>query len=68
MLFTSSVARVQSLLLYGPRGSGKTAMAVHLALMGKFSFVKILTAASLMGMHEVRKVEVLQQAFNDAYK
>ena len=68
VLLTSSVTRLQSLLLYGPRGSGKTAMAVRLATMGKFSFVKILTASSLMGLHEVRKVDLLQQAFRDAYK
>ena len=68
VLFTSSVTRVQSLLLYGPRGCGKTALAVHLASMGKFSFIKIVTAASLMGMHEGRKVDMLQQTFSDAYK
>lgn len=68
VLLTSSVTRVQSLLLYGPRGSGKTTLAAHLAMMGKFSFVKILTASSLVGMRETTKIDVLLQTFNDAYK
>ena len=68
LLLTSSVTRTQSLLLYGPRGSGKTTLAAHLAMMGQFSFIKILTAASLVGLREGMKIDVMFQAFNDAYK
>lgn len=64
----SSTTRIQSLLLYGPRGSGKTAIAAHLAMIGKFSYVKIISASSLVGRHDIVKVDILHQSFNDAYK
>ena len=68
LLLTSSITRTQSLLLYGPRGSGKTTMAAHLAMMGKFSFIRILTAASLVGLRDGLKIDAMFQAFSDAYK
>lgn len=68
VLLGGSVTRTQSLLLYGPRGTGKTTLAAHLAVMGRFSYVKILTAASLVGMHDAMKVDMLYQTFSDAYK
>ena len=64
----SATARMQTLLLYGPRGSGKTALAAHLATMGKFSFIKIFTASELVGRPEIVKVDLLHQTFNDAFK
>ena len=64
----SSTTRMQTLLLYGPRGSGKTAMAAHLATMGKFSFVKIFTASELVGRPDIVKVDLLHQTFSDAFK
>lgn len=64
----SGTARTQTLLLYGPRGSGKTALAAHLAMMGKFSFVKIFTASELVGRPDIIKVDLLHQTFNDAFK
>ena len=64
----SRMARMQTLLLYGPRGSGKTALAAHLAMMGKFSFVKIFTASELVGRMDIVKVDLLHQTFNDAFK
>ena len=39
VLITSSATRLRIVLLHGPRGSGKTTLAAHLAMMGKFSFV-----------------------------
>ena len=64
----SSTTRLQTLLLYGPRGSGKTAIAVHLGMIGKFSYVKIITASDLVGRHDMIKMDMLHQSFNDAYK
>ena len=68
VLVTSSATRLRTVLLHGPRGSGKTTLAAHLAMMGKFSFVKILTASSLVGVHDAMKVDILYQTFNDAFK
>lgn len=64
----SSATRLQSLLLYGPRGSGKTAMSAHLAMIGKFSYVKIVTASDLVGRPDMVKMNMLHQSFSDAYK
>ena len=64
----SRTARIQTLLLYGPRGSGKTALAAHLAMMGKFSYVKMFTASELVGRPDIVKVDLLHQTFNDAFK
>lgn len=68
VFMTSASSMFQSLLLYGPRGSGKTTLAVHLATMGKFSFVKIVTPSSLVGMQASLKVDFLRQVFEDAYR
>jgi len=68
IFFTSAATSVQSLLLYGPRGSGKSTLAVHLATMGKFSFVKILTPASLTRKHSAAKADVISDVFDDAVK
>lgn len=64
----SSTTRLQSLLLYGPRGSGKTAISAHLAMIGKFSYVKILAASDLVGRPDMVKMDMLHQSFSDAYK
>ena len=64
----SSMTRMQSVLLYGPRGSGKTALAAHLSVMGKFPLVKILTASELVGRPDPVKVDILYQIFSEAFK
>lgn len=63
-----STARIQTLLLYGPRGSGKTTLAAHIAVLGKFSYTKILTASSFVSRSDVMKVELLRQTFDDAFR
>ena len=68
VFLASPVTSVQSLLLYGPRGSGKTTLAVHLATMGKFSFVKVVTASLLTRRHDSLKADAMHEIFEEAYK
>ena len=57
-----------SILLEGPVGSGKTALAATLALRSGFPFVKLLAPTSLVGMGETQKAAVIARVFDDAYK
>ncbi|KAG7791598.1 hypothetical protein KL910_001724 [Ogataea haglerorum] len=57
-----------SLLLYGPPGSGKTALASYLGLKSKFPFIRIITADEMIGMSESAKVQFIDNTFRDAYK
>ncbi|KAK8107904.1 uncharacterized protein PG998_009917 [Apiospora kogelbergensis] len=57
-----------AILLYGPRGSGKTALAADIALNSEFPFVKMVAAKNMVGMSEAQKIEYIKKAFTDAYK
>lgn len=58
-----------SVLLHGPEGSGKTAMAAHIAIQSGFPFVKTITAEMLIGCRdEVGKKDMIHKVFTDAYK
>ncbi|KAK8133798.1 hypothetical protein PG984_005810 [Apiospora sp. TS-2023a] len=57
-----------SILLYGPNGSGKTALAADIALNSGFPFVKLLTARNMIGMSEASKIDYIKKGFTDAYK
>lgn len=64
----SETERLISILLYGPPGSGKTAIASTLALNSDFPFVKMLSAESLVGMSEPAKIQAIDQIFRDVYR
>lgn len=58
-----------SVLFHGPRGSGKTALAAHIAMQSGFPFVKMVTPADLVGYRdEFAKKDFVHKAFADAYK
>ncbi|KAL1311557.1 hypothetical protein AAFC00_001676 [Neodothiora populina] len=57
-----------SVLLHGPRGSGKTALAARLALDSGFPFIKLVRPVDMIGMNEIQKIQHLQKVFTDAYK
>ncbi|KAI5920420.1 P-loop containing nucleoside triphosphate hydrolase protein [Camillea tinctor] len=56
-----------SVLVHGPYGAGKTALAAEIGLKSEFPFVKIIRPMDL-GTSEVAKLEGLRRAFADAYK
>lgn len=58
-----------SVLFHGPRGSGKTALAAHIATQSDFPFVKMVTPADLVGYRDdFAKKDYVHKAFTDAYK
>lgn len=58
-----------SVLFHGPPGSGKTALAAHIAMKSEFPFIKLITPQALVGFRdEVGKKDYLHKVFTDAYK
>ncbi|RDL41279.1 p-loop containing nucleoside triphosphate hydrolase [Venustampulla echinocandica] len=61
-------ASLLSVLLHGPPGSGKTAIAAKIAKDSGFPFIKLISAENMVGFSEMAKVQYLQKMFTDAYK
>lgn len=57
-----------TVLMEGPPGSGKTALAATAALDSGFPFAKVLSAETMVGFSEMSKVNAIQKVFDDAYK
>ncbi|KAL9126981.1 MAG: hypothetical protein Q9217_004063 [Psora testacea] len=55
-------------LLWGPPGSGKTALAAKLALDSNFPFIKMCSPDNMIGFSEGMKMEHMRRIFDDAYK
>ncbi|KAI9121128.1 hypothetical protein K1719_008161 [Acacia pycnantha] len=55
-------------LLEGPSGSGKTALAATVGIDSDFPYVKIVSAESMIGLHESTKCAQIIKFFEDAYK
>jgi len=47
--------------LPGPPGSGKTAIAAHVAKQSDFPFLKICAPKSMIGYHEAAKVQAIKK-------
>ena len=57
-----------SVLLHGPPGSGKTALAAKMALDSGFPYIKLISPESMVGFNEMMKVQHISKIFMDAYK
>ncbi|KAI8394261.1 P-loop containing nucleoside triphosphate hydrolase protein [Radiomyces spectabilis] len=57
-----------SLLLHGPAGSGKTALAATVAMESEFPFIKLISPETMVGMTESAKINEINKVFNDSYK
>ncbi|XP_022724072.1 vesicle-fusing ATPase-like [Durio zibethinus] len=57
-----------SCLLEGSSGSGKTALAATIGIDSDFPYVKIVSAESMIGLHESTKCAQIVKVFEDAYK
>eukprot|EP01136_Pigoraptor_vietnamica_P001184 Opistho-1_new@27481 len=57
-----------TVLLEGPTGSGKTALAARLAMDSQFPFVKIISPEKMVGYSESAKCSAITKVFDDSYK
>ncbi|KAL7675137.1 hypothetical protein ACOME3_001404 [Neoechinorhynchus agilis] len=57
-----------SVLIEGPIGCGKTAMACKAAMESEFPFVKMCTPVDMIGFTEIAKSLSVKEIFLDAYK
>jgi vesicle-fusing ATPase len=57
-----------SVLLHGPFGSGKTALAARIGMDSEFPFVRLVRPVDMVGMNEIQKIQHLSKVFTDAYK
>jgi vesicle-fusing ATPase len=64
---TSEKSNLFSVLIHGPHGAGKTALAAEIGLRSEFPFVKLIRPIDV-GTSETAKLEFLRRAFSDAYK
>lgn len=64
----SPTTSLLSVLLYGPPGSGKTALAAAIAKASKFPFIKLASAENMVGFNDMAKIQYLNKIFTDAYK
>ena len=64
----SDKSRLVSLLIHGPPGSGKTALAAAIALKSQFPFIRLISPNELSGMSENAKIAYIDSTFRDSYK
>ena len=64
----SATTSLLSVLLHGPPGSGKTALAAKIAQDSGFPFIKLVSAENMVGFSEMAKIQYLNKVFTDAYK
>ncbi|KAH9967085.1 P-loop containing nucleoside triphosphate hydrolase protein [Lactifluus volemus] len=65
---TSTRTPLVSLLLHGPPGTGKTALAATIAQASEFPFIKLITPDNMVGFSEAQKVQAISRVFADSTK
>jgi vesicle-fusing ATPase len=65
---TSTRTPLVSLLLHGPPGTGKTALAATIAQASAFPFIKLITPDNMVGFSEAQKVQAISKVFADSSK
>lgn len=65
---TSERTPLMSVLLQGPPGAGKTAIAAKIAVDSGFPFVRMISADEMIGYGESSKCQMIHRAFMDSYK
>mmetsp|Transcript_53098 Transcript_53098/g.95477 ORF Transcript_53098/g.95477 Transcript_53098/m.95477 type:complete len:742 (-) Transcript_53098:247-2472(-) len=65
---SSESTSLLSVLLVGPPGSGKTALAAHLAHVADFPFARLIGSEDFAGYSEQEKIAHITQIFDDAHK
>lgn len=65
---TSEKTPLLTVLLEGPPGAGKTAIAATCAIESQFPFVKVVSAENMVGYSEQAKASQIAKVFDDAYK
>lgn len=72
-LFVKQVGQAEatplfSVLLHGPPGSGKTALAARMAIDSGFPFIKLISPEDMVGFNEAAKISHISRIFDSAYK
>lgn len=72
-LFVKQVGQAEatplfSVLLHGPPGSGKTALAARIAINSGFPFIKLISPEDMVGFNEAAKIQHIGRIFDSAYK
>ncbi|KAJ3309613.1 transport between ER and Golgi ATPase protein [Blyttiomyces sp. JEL0837] len=57
-----------SVLLHGPTGAGKTALAATIAKSSDFPFIKLISPETMVGFTENSKMSSIAKVFDDAYR
>ncbi|PSR93809.1 hypothetical protein PHLCEN_2v4704 [Hermanssonia centrifuga] len=65
---TSTRTPLVTLLLHGPPGSGKTALAATIARASDYPFMKLVSPDDMIGFSESQKVHAISKVFADSYK
>lgn len=65
---TQDITAPITVLLEGPVGCGKTALAVQMALNSDFPFVKMCSPENMIGFIESAKCQTIKKIFDDADK